>query len=74
MLERRHHLSLRLRKDSDRKVGKMPACVVHQGHNKTSLVKGHPSRQLGLHSPKICNKDDLATHRLCQDQNRARNE
>jgi hypothetical protein len=73
MLERRHHLSLLLRKDSDRRVGKMPACEAHQDHHrKTSLIKDHPSRQLGgLHSHSKCNKDD---HHLCQDQNQARNE
>jgi hypothetical protein len=73
MSERRHHLSLLLRKDSDRRVGKMPGCEARQDHHRIiNLIKGHPSRQLGdLHSPSKCNKDD---HRLGQDQNQARNE
>ena len=49
MLERHHLLSPLLRKDNDRRVGKMPACEAHQDHHRIiNLVKGRPSRQLGL--------------------------
>jgi hypothetical protein len=73
MLVRRHLLSLLLRKDNDRRVGKMPACEAHQDHHRIiNLVKGRPSRQLGgLHNPSKCNKDG---HRLRRDQNQARSE
>jgi hypothetical protein len=74
MLERHHHPSLLLRKDSDRRVGKMPVCEAHQDHNKPNSVKGRPSRQLGPRKPSKRNKDGPVIRRLCRDRNQARNE
>ena len=60
MLEHLHHLSLHLRKGSDRTVERTLVCEAHLVHRRTSLVKGLQNRLPGhLNRPNMLDQANL---------------